>query len=608
MCSFGTDIGCRAYPTGFNRLPDFYAWDGVLPHTISGSATCVTASATRSSKSFLEIPYTYISSRSPSTYTTITSTYTVKDAGATPLPSVEGLPTRSVYLTDVDDPRGWNYCYAFGRGSKLGRAFASYFSDDDVFTSVLRNCTPYELPDGIMFPAGNAVAVSYLLDETTSYINSPKTGILKMSRPDAAEPSQTSIGALLDPIQITSVSPDAEQSASAAEPSDDRPAEDDLTNTISEDEANEIDDSPTPLRNTGPTTEPEVASGTTQASKSSDRNDDESRGASLSKSATRTQSNTKEQLASPDVHNSEEDSGLHPPPRPSVAMQTTTPYNDVPLDTFNSLIQEVGRLQSSRQGEDLEGSGETATQGALHTAATTTTSLLFPPITIGAFTATVNSEGNYMIGTHTLQPTGSPYELQGTTYSFDATKSALVINGIFTYPVEASQRANGDLQAPTLTLNGVTIMPDRASNYVVGTQTLKPGRPAITVSGTRISLSSNAATIVFGSETSVLSTSRGIGDYVWAGIAGMLSAGSSPILSNGVPSPLPSATKPAANQVLSQQSSTSFTGVQPTSQPALNVSSSSNLIETASENNSGRSTNTASLAICILSLLVTIFA
>jgi uncharacterized protein YodC (DUF2158 family) len=192
-----------------------------------------------------------------------------------------------------------------------------------------------------------------------------------------------------------------------------------------------------------------------------------------------------------------------------IAVQKTATSGGVQLDALNSLIQDIGELQfSSDRGvvASFDGPSTQANIPPPNTAtATATASMLPAPIVIGTSTATVNSDGNFMIGTHALQPTDSPYILQGTTYAFDSSKSALVVNGYSTYAAEPIEQASENAQAATLIINGIIATPDSASAYVVQTQTLRPGGPAITVSGTRISLASDAAAVVVGSETSVIS-------------------------------------------------------------------------------------------------------
>lgn len=95
--------------------------------------------------------------------------------------------------------------------------------------------------------------------------------------------------------------------------------------------------------------------------------------------------------------------------------------------------------------------------------------------------------------------------------------SATGSNSLPTFKAHASGEAK-----LFLTLGDVTATLTSGSVYVAGSQTLTPGGPAITLSGTPISLESVATAVVMGSRTSGLTTPPRIGDYIWAGLAGLL--------------------------------------------------------------------------------------
>ena len=59
------------------------------------------------------------------------------------------------------------------------------------------------------------------------------------------------------------------------------------------------------------------------------------------------------------------------------------------------------------------------------------------------------------------------------------------------------------------------------------TITLPPAGSALTVSGTKYSLATDSAEVVIGSSTEILTTESGLGSYIWYGIGGSSSAGSS---------------------------------------------------------------------------------
>jgi uncharacterized protein YodC (DUF2158 family) len=618
---------------------------------------------------------------------------------------------------DEQDPKGWTYCYDFGDDDGLDDNFYSLFSGS-LFEQVRLNCTRKGMA---VSPLVVVDAAAFLLDETTSYINNPKTENSDILRSRTTESSQTPTEVLVDPFQPISKSSSVQKSASSdeAESNTSTPtkiAQSMLPDTISQTSSDQPANHKQPVQTTTPSSKLKEPSITATVTKSSAQNNE-------------VVDNASQQSSSANV-------GVQSGAKIFDAIPTTATSSGVQVEVLNSLIHDIGKLQSSSHRVIIASPAGSPSETVLSPSDATiaaTTPVLPAPIVIGTSTATVNSDGDFMIGTHALQPTDSPYELQGTTYALDSSRSALIVNGVSTYPVApAAQLASDIPQAATLTVNGVTATANSASNYVVEsqtlrpggpaitvsgtrislasdaaavvvgsqtsvlsgpkgtyaaadsalhhtsanpkpatltingvtvtanpasnyvfeTQTLKPGGPAITVSGTRISLASDAAVVVVGSQTSALSTTMGIGDYVWAGLAGMLSAASDSASSIALESsqsrstqddsPLPTFTPTASdsetvvegeattlsdsttpyrtrtsttNDISQQQLSPSSTGSSATSQATPNApssvpsfSASSSLIETSSENKSSRVALGASLAICILSLVSAMFA
>jgi len=153
----GLNINLRAYPTGFNRLPSFYAWSGTLPYITNGTTTCVTANT---DVSVLLSTSTYTQSL-PSTQITVAVTDTLLSVeGLTLFPNVTSLPTHSVYDIDENDPKGWSYCYALGEGERLGSDFLSLF-EDVMLSHIYENCSQASV---IVSPAEAAGVATFLLD------------------------------------------------------------------------------------------------------------------------------------------------------------------------------------------------------------------------------------------------------------------------------------------------------------------------------------------------------------------------------------------------------------------------------------------------------------
>ncbi|KAF2165180.1 hypothetical protein M409DRAFT_56058 [Zasmidium cellare ATCC 36951] len=112
-----------------------------------------------------------------------------------------------------------------------------------------------------------------------------------------------------------------------------------------------------------------------------------------------------------------------------------------------------------------------------------------PVITIGASPITANSADQYVVDDQTLAP-GSAIEVSGTTYSLPSAGS----------PVVTAPPVGAPASLPTFTVGGSAVTANSASEYVIGGETLAPGS-AVVVSGTTISLASDASQLVVGSST-----------------------------------------------------------------------------------------------------------
>ncbi|KAL9623752.1 MAG: hypothetical protein Q9160_001983 [Pyrenula sp. 1 TL-2023] len=136
-----------------------------------------------------------------------------------------------------------------------------------------------------------------------------------------------------------------------------------------------------------------------------------------------------------------------------------------------------------------------------------------PVITLGGQVLTADASGNYLLGSETLRPGGPPITASGTVYSLSPSGTALQV-GSSTIPLTSGK--------PALTLGGQVFTADAAGEYVIRSQTLKPGGPPVTVSGTAISLGKDGNTVVVGGKTEVLAstTSQGIGGLIWSGVGG----------------------------------------------------------------------------------------
>ncbi|MCJ1252994.1 hypothetical protein MMC24_000801 [Lignoscripta atroalba] len=133
-------------------------------------------------------------------------------------------------------------------------------------------------------------------------------------------------------------------------------------------------------------------------------------------------------------------------------------------------------------------------------------------ITIGGSTITANAQSDFVIGTQTLKPGGPAITISGTPVSLAPSASALVIG--------TSTITLGSIPSPAVITIGVsTITATAQSEFIIGSQTLRPGAPAITVSGTPISLAPSASDVVIGT------TTQRLGDLIMSAFGGASGTG-----------------------------------------------------------------------------------
>ena len=118
-----------------------------------------------------------------------------------------------------------------------------------------------------------------------------------------------------------------------------------------------------------------------------------------------------------------------------------------------------------------------------------------PVLSIAGIAVTADSNSNYHVGAQTLAPGGAGIIVNGVLYSLAPSATALV-SGSSTITLNSAKD-----KLPSLTIAGVTVTANSASNYIIGTQTLVPGAPSITVNGALYSLAPSATALVSGSST-----------------------------------------------------------------------------------------------------------
>lgn len=139
------------------------------------------------------------------------------------------------------------------------------------------------------------------------------------------------------------------------------------------------------------------------------------------------------------------------------------------------------------------------------------------PNTIPGSTAlhTADVSSHYLVGSETLVPGGPAIAQGSTTYSLASDDNAIVINGqtaITRAPMEAtlgSDPGRPAFPAPRITVDSSIFSADSSSQYHIGSETLVPGGPAITVGASTYSLESSGAALVVNGHTSSIAVPVG---------------------------------------------------------------------------------------------------
>ena len=397
-----------------------------------------------------------------------------------PFPTDVALPTHQARELDPKDPRGLSYCYHGGSYTPIDdESFWSLFSDDILNT--LRNESNCKQVARAWAPLVVAMQATFLLDTTTDFIDEPET---KPPTPSPSiEASSTPTGVLVDPFQVTSQAGD-EQRSSQSE-SDTRPsltsasASSTIPGSTKTEHASERKTTSVAKQSLEASAPPAA-----QSSTLSDGNESLSSESPGPKPTTSAEETSESQVVgpTPSAKDTPASSG-----QPAASPETSQ------LEILNSLIQDVGQGQSS-VGLPASTSSEA------------------PSLTLDGVTLTPDSSSGYVVGEQTLKAGEPAVTLSGTYISLASGASAIVVDSI-TDVLVASESSGGRGQAntpaPFLTLMANS---NSASEYVVEEQTLKPGGPAITISGTPISLEQQATAVVVGSSTRPIATiSYGVG-------------------------------------------------------------------------------------------------
>ncbi|EME81635.1 uncharacterized protein MYCFIDRAFT_78905 [Pseudocercospora fijiensis CIRAD86] len=122
-----------------------------------------------------------------------------------------------------------------------------------------------------------------------------------------------------------------------------------------------------------------------------------------------------------------------------------------------------------------------------------------PQITVGDTVVTAGGSSYFVVGSQTLTPGGAEITVDGNTLSLAPSADVVVINGITS---EIQQLQAQQTPAPQITIVGSIITADSVSAFVVGSQTLAPGGPAIVVDGMTLSLAPLGSALVADGQSS----------------------------------------------------------------------------------------------------------
>lgn len=110
-------------------------------------------------------------------------------------------------------------------------------------------------------------------------------------------------------------------------------------------------------------------------------------------------------------------------------------------------------------------------------------------IDVAGSVATRNPESQYVVGSQTLTPGAASITINGTPVSLDPSGTALVVGSTTQPLVKPSEQG-------VFTADGFILTIGPSAGLVVGTQTITPGAPGVTISGTPISLAIDGTAVV----------------------------------------------------------------------------------------------------------------
>ncbi|MCJ1472704.1 hypothetical protein MMC13_001353 [Lambiella insularis] len=121
-----------------------------------------------------------------------------------------------------------------------------------------------------------------------------------------------------------------------------------------------------------------------------------------------------------------------------------------------------------------------------------------PVVSIGSSALSMNADSAYLFGSQTLAPGGPALTFSGTTISLGLSGNNIINNGM-TSPLVSPYTQ------PVITLGSLAVTPAASSAYLINGHTLVPGGPALTLSGSTLSLPSAGSNILLNGTPSPLS-------------------------------------------------------------------------------------------------------
>ena len=140
------------------------------------------------------------------------------------------------------------------------------------------------------------------------------------------------------------------------------------------------------------------------------------------------------------------------------------------------------------------------------------TNRYLPFLTIGDQIITAESDGTFIIENQSLIPGGATMTISGTVFSLTTSPFPVVGKSITVL------RPGTDL--PVFVIETATGPPHTAPQYRLAGETLVPGAPAITISGTPVSLPPGESVVVVGTRTETLTAPSDLAYLILKGLGG----------------------------------------------------------------------------------------